>query len=428
MRFLDIFKPKSNGKAQFVEPQDHEPPEKEQRSWTLTAFPDWLLTWLGVESIDGLPMSAENALKYSAVYACVDVISKDLASLPFHVFRRRDGGGREVAYNHPVYSMVHSIPNSLSTSIVFRETLQAHVLLTGNAYAQIIRNDNQRPIYFKILNPDDVEPVESGGDIFYRVKGMDTALASYEMLHIPGLGFNGITGKSVIKYASESIDLGIQAQRQGLNTMKNGARLRGVFETEGSIDKPGQDRLEKSFEEKYTGPNRKEVAILPRGLRYKPIQMSQEDAQYVETRNLQVPDISRWFRVPPHMIGHLDKATFSNIEHQSIEYVTRTLRSWIVRWEQEYNRKLLGGSGEFYTEMNIEGLLRGDSAARATFYREMFNIGVLSQNMILEKENMNPIVGGDTHYVNGAMIPVDRMNDIIDARIRENQNIQNGQD
>lgn len=395
-----------------------------QRIWTgsgesrasLTSGDGWLLDALsgGYSTAAGVPVTPESAMRLSTVSACVRLISESIGSLPLHVYQRTDERTRAKITGTPQYRLLHDEPNKLMTAFVFRETMAAHVLVWGNAYAMIIRNRAGEPIELLPVNPQSVriskEPTTGelaydvslvfqefiGGQKVYRVNQAD-------ILHVPGLAFDGVTGISPIKYAAQSIGLALAAERYGAAFFGNGSIPAGVLEVAGRPNAEQQRAIAASWNAAYGGSgNSGKTAVLVDGAKFSKVSISPNEAQFIETRKMQIGEIARWYRVPPHMIGDLDKATFSNIEHQALEFVTHTLRPWLVRFEQELNRKLFpsstdGQPSDTYAEFNVDGLLRGDIKARGDYYVRGRQWGWLSANDIRSKENMEPIEGGDTY-------------------------------
>lgn len=362
----------------------------------------------GYGTAAGITVTPESAMRLSTVSACVRLISESVGSLPLHVYRRKDARTREKVTDTPEYRLLHAEPNRMMTAFVFRETLAAHVLVYGNAYALIIRNRNGEPTELLPVHPNDVRVMKepTTGELAYDVR-LDAAkvyrVNQANMLHVPGLAFDGISGMSPIKYAAQSIGLALAAEQYGAAFFGNGSIPAGVLEIAGDVPAPKQRELLAAWNAAYGGSgNNGKTAVLVNGAKFNKVSISPNEAQFIETRKMQIGEIARWYRVPPHMIGDLERATFSNIEHQALEFVTHTLRPWLVRFEQEINRKLFPSSSsgmpsDTYAEFNVDGLLRGDIKARGDYYVRGRQWGWLSANDIRSKENMEPIDGGDTY-------------------------------
>lgn len=377
---------------------------------------DWLLgldhdCGAGVNA--GVAVSEYNAMQSTAVYACVRVLAETVASLPLPVYKRLSRG-KEKAFNHPIYPLLHDMPNPDMTSFTFRETLMGHLLLWGNAYAQIIRDKKSgRVIELWPLYPDrmTVDRDLQSGEVFYQYSGNGNivTLRREQVFHIPGLGFDGMKGYSPVHMAREAIGLALATEEFGARFFANGARPGGILEHPGVVKDP--EKLRKSWEEVYKGvKNSHKIAVLEEGMKYHEIGIPPEDAQFLETRKFQLNEICRIFRVPPHLVADLERATFSNIEHQSIEFVVHTIRPWLVRWEQAITKCLLRPEErmEYFAKFTVDGLLRGDFKTRMEGYAIGRQNGWYSANDIRELEDLNPVdakQGGDIYLVNGNMIP-----------------------
>ena len=364
-------------------------------------------------STSGKAVNPSSAIQVSAVYACVRVIAETIASLPFHVYETTESGSRK-ATEHPLYRIIHDEPNSEMTSFILRETMLSHLLLYGNAYCQIIRTGRDKVASLYPLLPDHMEvDRDASGRLTYTYTTSDGKrwlLDSRDVLHIPGLGFDGIMGYSPIALEKSAIGLGIAAEEYGSKFFSNGARPSGILTHPNTVKDPAA--LRASWNAAYgSSTNASRVAVLEEGMSFIPLSLPNNEAQFLETRKFQVSEIARIFRVPPHMIGDLDRATFSNIEHQSISFAVHTIRPWLVRIEQAMNRALISEKekGRFYVQFNLDGLMRGDYKSRMEGYAIARQNGWMSANDIRELENLNPItdtIGGDEYLVNGNMIPI----------------------
>jgi len=369
----------------------------------------------------GKPVNEHTAMQMTAVYSCVRILSETLAGLPLHVYKYNDSGGKEKNLKHPLYTLLHDEPNPEMTSFAFRETLMSHLLLWGNAYAQIIRNGKGEVIalYPLIPNKMTVNRDENGqlyyeysktADDFYNVSNSTVILNPRDVLHIPGLGFDGLVGYSPIAMAKNAIGMAIACEEYGAKFFANGAAPSGVLEHPGTIKDP--KKVREAWQSQFGGSsNAGRVAVLEEGMKYTPISISPEQAQFLETRKFQINEIARIFRIPPHMVGDLEKSSFSNIEQQSLEFVKYTLDPWVIRWEQSLMRSLLSHEEkkEYFIKFNLEGLLRGDYESRMNGYSIGRQNGWMSANDIRELENLDrisPEDGGDLYLVNGNMLPL----------------------
>jgi len=370
-------------------------------------------TFLFGPSGAGKSVSVQSAIQVSAVYACVRVIAETVASLPLHVFKVTDNGSEKAA-EHTLYQLLHDEPNREMTSFVLRETMLTHLLLWGNSYSQIIRTGRNQIDSLYPLLPDRMEvDRDSKGRLTYAYttsEGKIYRLAPEEVLHIPGLGFDGVVGYSPIALEKNAIGLGLAAEEYGSKFFSNGARPSGILTHPNTVKNP--KTLRESWNAAYGGStNSGRVAILEEGMKFETISMPNNEAQFLETRKFQVSEICRIYRVPPHLVGDLEHATFSNIEHQSISFAVHTIRPWLVRIEQSINRVLFSDKekGRFYVQFNIDGLMRGAYKERMEGYAIARQNGWMSANDIRLLENLNPLTeeqGGDTYLVNGNMLPI----------------------
>lgn len=375
----------------------------------------WLIDFFGggEKTSSGVNITEYNAMKYTAFYAAVRVLSETLGSLPLILYRKtQDGKGKERATDHPLYKILHDRPNPEMTAMVFRETLMSHLLTWGNCYAQIVRNNGFEVAQLWPLRPDRMFPKRSGGELiyeFHKPGGGIKIFQSGDILHIPGLSFDGLVGYSPVQMAKEALGLGKATEQFGSNYFGNGANPGGVLEHPGTLSDTAFQHLQDSWSQRHQGlENAHRPAILEEGTKWTSIGIPPEDSQFLETRKFQIEEIARIFRLPPHMIGDLEHATFSNIEQQSLDFVTYSLHPWLERWEQAIEHKLLlpNEQENYYVEHLVDGLLRGDIKARYTAYNIGRNGGWLSVNDIRLKENMDPIEDGDQYLMPLNMVPV----------------------
>ena len=378
-------------------------------------------TFLMGGSTSGKPVNERSAMQMTAVYSCVRILAEAVAGLPLHLYKYTESGGKAKATDHPLYLLLHDEPNPEMSSFVFRETLMTHLLLWGNAYAQIIRNGKGEVVALYPLMPNKMTvDRDSNGQLYYTyqrsneevhtMEGSSVKLKPSDVLHIPGLGFDGLVGYSPIAMAKNAIGMAIACEEFGAKFFANGAAPSGVLEHPGTIKDPS--RVRDAWQSQFGGSsNSGKVAVLEEGMKYTPISISPEQAQFLETRKFQINEIARIFRVPPHMVGDLEKSSFSNIEQQSLEFVKYTLDPWIIRWEQSMMRVLLSldEKKEFFIKFNLEGLLRGDYQSRMNGYSIARQNGWMSANDIRELENLDRIPaeqGGDLYLINGSMLPL----------------------
>lgn len=371
----------------------------------------------------GKNVNERSAMQMTAVYSCVRILAEAVAGLPLHLYRYKEDGGKEKALDFNLYHLLHDEPNKEMSSFIFRETLMTHLLLWGNAYAQIIRNGKGEVVALYPLMPNKMKvDRDENGELYYTytrsteealtMESSTVYLTPRDVLHIPGLGFDGLVGYSPIAMAKNAIGLAIATEEYGAKFFANGAAPSGVLEHPGTIKDPA--RLRENWNSTFGGSaNSGKVAVLEEGMKYTPISISPEQAQFLETRKFQIDEIARIFRVPPHMVGDLEKSSFSNIEQQSLEFVKYTLDPWVVRWEQSLARSLLTEDEKkiYFFKFNLEGLLRGDYASRMSGYATARQNGWMSANDIRELENMDKIPaeeGGDLYLINGNMLPLNK--------------------
>lgn len=371
----------------------------------------------------GKNVNERSAMQMTAVYSCVRILAEAVAGLPLHLYRYKEDGGKERAIDINLYHLLHDEPNKEMSSFIFRETLMTHLLLWGNAYAQIIRNGKGEVVALYPLMPNKMQvDRDENGELYYiytrsseeakTMEGATVYLTPKDVLHIPGLGFDGLVGYSPIAMAKNAIGLAIATEEYGAKFFANGAAPSGVLEHPGTIKDPS--RLRENWNSTFGGSaNSGKVAVLEEGMKYTPISISPEQAQFLETRKFQIDEIARIFRVPPHMVGDLEKSSFSNIEQQSLEFVKYTLDPWVIRWEQSLSRSLLNEDEKrkYFFKFNLEGLLRGDYESRMSGYATARQNGWMSANDIRELENLDKIPaedGGDLYLINGNMLPLNK--------------------
>lgn len=361
----------------------------------------------------GKSVTERTAMQTTAVYACVRIIAETVASLPLHVYEYTRSG-KERVYTHPLYRILHDIPNPEMNSFIMREVMMSHLLLWGNSYSQIIRNGRGEITALYPLMPEKMT-VDRGSDgkLYYKYnsdKQGSFVFRKDEIFHIVGLGFDGLIGHSPIAMAKNAIGLSIAAEEYGSSFFSNSGMPSGVLEHPGVLKEP--EKVRDAWNKAYGGSgNAHKVAVLEEGMKFNPISINPQEAQFLETRKFQVNEICRIFRVPPHMIADLEKSSFNNIEQQSLDFVTNTIRPWLVRIEQSIFQQLLNESEQekYFAKFNVDGLLRGDFQSRMNGYAVGRQNGWLSANDIRELEDLNRIPaeeGGDRYLCNGNMVDI----------------------
>jgi len=366
----------------------------------------------------GEKVDEKSAMQIATVYACVRLLAESVAQLPLHLYRYTDGGtGKEMAADHPLYPILHRQPNPEMTSFSWRETMMVHLLLWGNSYGQIIRDGKNGVVSVYPLLPENVEvDRDDHGEIYYIYhaytdeapgeKNKDIIFRRDEVLHVPGLGFNGLVGFSPIAMMKNSLGTTLAVEKYGSSFFKNGAQPSGVLEHPGVLKNP--EKIRQNWSDVYGGANNAhKVAVLEEGMSYKAISLPPEDSQFLSTRQFGVEEICRIFRVPPHMVQDLQRATFNNIEHMSIEFVMHTLMPWLIRIEQAIIKDVLMDEekDEFFPKFNVDGLMRGDYKSRMEGYAVAITNGIMSVNDVRKLENLDPLddsEGGNLHLINGS--------------------------
>lgn len=389
-----------------------------ERRYSLADLDRWLDYRLGgAPTATGVPVTEGTAMRSTAVFACVRILAETIASLPLSVYRRLPGGGKGRAQDHYLYPILHDMANPEMTSFELREALMGHLALWGNAYAEIQRDGGGRVITLWPLRPDRMRVTREDKKITYRYqspKGEEVVLFSNQVLHIRGLSPDGLIGYSPIRMCCEAIGLALATEEFGARFFGNDARPGVVLKHPQKLSDVAYNRLKESWNEQHQGlSNAHRAAILEEGIDIKEIGIPPEDAQFLQTREFQLEEIARIFRVPLHLVGDLKHATFSNIEHQSIEFVVHTIRPWLVRWEQAINARLLGETERrtYFAEHLVDGLLRGDAKARNEALAIQRQNGIINADEWREIENMNPQPDGQgkVYLVPLNMVPADQI-------------------
>lgn len=399
----------------------------EARSWD-PLDDRWYKEWQGLKyvPISGLNIDEAGALTIVAVYACVNLLASDLATLPLPVYRRNNPGIKSKAENHPLYHLLHDEPNSEETSVVWRQTMMAHTLLWGNGYSEIefdrdgnpkalwplpswrvkIRRTKNRELYYEVglgsTNLYDTSIWEKSQSIYGETRN----LPPYAVFHTPALSISGVKGLSPVRQAMQAMGLAKAAEEMGARLFGQGANMGGIIEHPGELSPTTHDKLENSLNRNYTGLGKAHrIMLLDEGMKWQKVGLAPDEAQFLETRKFQRSEIASLFRIPPHMIGDTEKSTSwgTGIEQQSIGYVQHTLRPWLVLWEQEIKRRLLRYDSDYFAEFVVDGLLRGDAKARAQYYHYAILDGWMNRDEVRELENRNPIPDGQGQEY---MVPV----------------------
>lgn len=364
----------------------------------------------GSQSLSGENVTEQTALTYSAVFNAVSLISGTIAALPLHLMQREREGKKRFADDYKLYNVMHDQWNPLMTAMAGRECLMAHVLTWGNGYAEKIFNAYGDVVQLWPITPHRVTPRMVEGNLVYRITlpiGEQITLPREKVLHIPGLGYDGFMGYSVIAMARKSIGLSMALETFGALFFGNGTNPGMVVSHPGKLSAQAHDNLKDSLTSAQSGLGKSHrLLLLEEGMKVEKYGIPPDDCQFLESRGFQIPEVARWFNLPPHKLKDLSRSSFSNIEQEQISFVQDSILPWLVRLEQNYNMQLLTdgdrqlyGRGRLYFKHIVEGLLRGDAASRGAFYSQMFNIGAMSINEIREKEDLDAVEGGDIHLV-----------------------------
>ena len=392
----------------------------------------WLWDALGsYKSKSGASVSADSALTSTVVYACVRVLAESIASLPLIVYKKRKDGGKDVASDHYLYPLLHDSPNSYQTSFEYREMKTGHIALRGNAYSQKVMRGDGRVIELIPLNPSTMMVEVKEGVLQYRYThpdGKQQVFPKEQIWHVKGLSSDGYIGLSPVTVAREAIGLSITAQDHGALLFSNGARPGGVLQSPGRLSEDAAKRLKESWQSSYTGDNAYKVAVLEEGLTWASVGMSSIDAQFLESRQFQVEEIARIFRVPCVLIGHPDKtATYASAEQFFLSFVVHTIRPWVVRYEQSINKYLFTEADKkagYFAEFKIDGLLRGDIASRYNAYAVAIQNRWMNANEVRALENLNPREGGDVFENPNIDLNKDQGNDVPADDTKQNNSVE----
>lgn len=355
----------------------------------------------------GIRVSQWSSLQMSAVYACIRLLSETIAQLPL-VIRRRTADGSELAYEHPLFNILHNTPNRWMSSFNWRNCTQFHVCGWGNGYSYIVRNQLGEPRALYPLLPDRTFPQLIDDQLTYWTTVNDNGLELIpeDVIHVQSLGFDGLVGISPIHLHREAVGLGMAAQKFGAKLFSSGSLLSGILKHPGRLkrkpEKPDDpspvQRLRNQWKQLYTGlDNANTVAVLEEGMEFQKIAINPDDAQFIESRRFQIAEIARIFNVPGYLINDLEKTTFNNLSQLSMSFLRYTIMPWIVRWEQELNRKLFPKSSTFFVKFNLQGLLRGTLDERKEYYKTAIEYGWLSRNEVRELEDLNRVEGLDEY-------------------------------
>ncbi len=398
----------------------------ENPSTSLSNPATWLTSLFGVKATSGATVNIETTISLPAFWRALNILGETIGSLPFEVIEESKDGSISVNKSHPIASILNVEPSKHYTSFTYRHTSMVHAVF-GNWISLIIREKKSRQVkQLVILDPNDVEIKADKNDVFYKVtKGMYKGdYSSDDIIHVPNLSLNGVSGVNVINTMTDSFGMGLSA-RDYVNTYHaKGSMIAGVIEFPEKMGDKQYLRLKESFRLEYGGAkNAGTTPLLEGGAKYKQINANLNESQSLETQRFNISDISRITGIPNHMLSDLERSTNNNIEQQSLELTIYTIRPWVKRIEQEFNRKIFRADekGKTKVRLNLDALLRGNIETRTNLYTALWNIGGISVNEVRRREKMNPVKGGDTRYMPLNFAPVGDdglpINDIIKDKL-----------
>lgn len=358
----------------------------------------------------GVSVDHNTAMNYSACWSATRILTETVAALPKMLYRRV-GEGKERARETPLFRVLHDEPNPDQDSMAWFDQQMAAVVNWGDAFAEKERNRRQEVVALWPIHPSRIPKGNiqrnSSGELVYMVRNDDgtaSPVSAADMLHVRGpLSDDGVRGKGVITQARESIGMGLVTERFGAAFFGNGASARVVLKHPAQLSPAAHENLRKEWREMHVGANAHSTAILEEGMDIANLSIPPEEAQFLQTRQHNITEIARWYRVPPHMLADLSRATFSNIEFQGIEFVTHSILPWVTRWEQAINKQLISDKNKptLFAEFLVDGLLRGDAKSRAEAFQTQFLNGAINQDEWRSAENRNPLPDGlgQKHYV-----------------------------
>jgi HK97 family phage portal protein len=381
---------------------------------------DSSLWWLfGSQSASGEVVNEYTSLNYSAVWNAVSLIAGTVSSLPLHLLRSDDNRQKK-AIEKPLYRVMSTKPNPFMTSKVLRETMTMHLLTWGNAYAEIVRNGYGNIAELWPIAPNRVTPKIENGAIVYNIAvgGQVVKLGRDRILHLIGPSFDGFIGYSIIALARKSIGLSMAMETFGSQYFGQGTHPGVIVSHPKSLSPTSHSNLKASLTEEYSGLGKSHrLMLLDEDMKLVNVGIPPEDSQFLESRQFQITEIARWFNLPPHKLKDLTRSSFNNIESEQISFVTDSILPWLIGIEQFYNTQLLTENEQWkenlYFKHNVEGLLRGNAEARAKYYQAMWNVGAMSINEIRGKEDMDPIEGGDDHFVPLNYVPIRKLDEVL---------------
>ncbi len=380
----------------------------------------WLWEAFGVTPTDaGIAVSGKSSLKCTAVYTCINVLGQTCAQVPWNVYRQ-DGKKKSIAVDRPEHYLLHNEPIATMNSYNFRVALMANILLYGNGYVEIIRDNSNRVRALRLLPAWTVAVYESLDQerLVYKVTRFDGSVDTLDVsdvIHIPCISLDGIAGLSPIAQHRQAVGLALAAEAAGASFFGNGSRPSGYLSSDRPL-RPGQrEEIQEKWFTKFGGPkNTGKVPVLGSGLKWNALSIPPGDAQYIETRTFQVADIARIYRVPAVLAGLADKsATYASADAFFLAFVKFTMAPWFQAIEQEFDRKLFPNTNSLYCKFDMNGLLRGDAKGRALFYKTLWACGAMSADEIRDWEELDPAPGGDRYFIQQGFMPTDKVDEVL---------------
>lgn len=380
----------------------------EKRS-TLKNPQPWLMNAWGLPSKSGVNVNADTTLALSAAYRAMWVLSSSIASLPLNVYQIEDKAVK-LSVQHSANVLLNRKPHDIYTPYTFKQTMMMHLLINGNCYIMKYKNQYNEVAKLLILDTSEVTVCYDKDlqEKYFKYNGKE--YTNEQIIHIVGMGFDGLVGKSPIGVSRDNLGLSLASQDYGSEVFKNGVFPSGVFEYPSTLDDKQFARLKQSTNESYGGlTNSGKPMILEGGMKYNPLKLNIQDQMFIEQRKLTVYEIARIFGVPPHILYQLDKSSFNNIESLGIEFVRYTLRPWCEMIESAFNCDLLRTDdfGKYELRFDLDAMLRGDTKSRSEYYKNMFQVGAFSPNDILSREGENEYEGGSDRFIQLNNMPVD---------------------
>lgn len=368
---------------------------------TLNNPSEWLRNALGGAGLTGEYVTPELAMKIPTFAGCVKVLAETIAMLPFKPMRTDASGNTSVYVDHPVYELLHDRPNPMMNAFIWKETMQTHAGMYGNGYSLIIRDADAKAIELRLFhNPLDVTPFVYDNRKWYKVNGLELPVADEDMFHIPGLSYDGITGKKTTEILQNVLGLAFAVEKYGSLIFTNGGAKRVAFKSPGKVDQDVRDSIVKSWMDKYGGPDKNhEPAFLQAGLEMQEIGLDPMAVQFIELKKHLITEITRVFRVQLHLVQSMEQATNNNIEQQSREFIDYTMMPWLTKWEKEADVKLFNPIERktVFTKFNVKALLRGDFKTQTEGLTKLINWGVYTPNDALKILDENTFESGDLH-------------------------------